>query len=163
MSKPKELLNMKKTDSHFQAEVLLYSDGGCSGNPGPGGWACILRHPKTGKELELSGGERETTNNRMEMMAVIEGLRALKQPTAVELITDSKYVGQGMTEWMPNWKARGWKLPGNKPVKNLELWQELDRLMQIHTIKFTHVKGHSGHPENERCDELAVAAYQQFL
>jgi len=154
---------MTKNNSGVLTEVILYTDGGCSGNPGPGGWAYILRHPKSGKEAEKSGCERETTNNRMEMMAVIEGLRALKYPSSVVIVTDSKYVGQGITEWMPKWKSRGWKLPGNKPVKNLELWQELDRLAAIHKIKFTHVAGHSGHPENERCDELAVEAYQCFL
>jgi len=142
----------------FSADVQLFTDGACSGNPGPGGWAFILRHTKTGQEREESGGERETTNNRMEMMAVIRGLQALKKGCAVEIVTDSTYVGQGLTEWMPKWKSRGWKLPGNKPVKNLDLWQELDRLIQTHTIKFTHVRGHSGHPENERCDELAVEA-----
>ncbi len=154
---------MTTSHSNFSADVVLFTDGGCSGNPGPGGWAYILRHPKSGREIEQSGAERETTNNRMEMMAVIEGLRALKKPSSVEIVTDSQYVGQGLTEWMPKWKLRGWKLPGNKPVKNLDLWQELDRLVTMHKIKFTHVRGHTGHPENERCDELAVAAYQQFL
>ena len=144
-------------------KVTLYTDGGCSGNPGPGGWAYILRHSKTGKEREKSGGVAETTNNRMEMQAVIEGLKALKRQTSVEIVTDSTYVGQGLTEWLPKWKTRGWRTSGNKPVKNLELWQELDRLAQMHTIKFTHVLGHTGHPENERCDELAVRAYQKFL
>jgi len=104
----------------FKPEVILYTDGGCSGNPGPGGWAYILRHPKTGKEREMSGGESETTNNRMEMQAVIEGFKILKNPTVVEIVTDSKYVGQGLTEWMPKWKMRGWRASGNKPVKNLE-------------------------------------------
>jgi len=151
----------KKKD--FEAEVILYTDGGCSGNPGPGGWAYILRHPKTSKERERSGGEAETTNNRMEMQAVIEGLKALKHPTLIEIVTDSKYVGQGLTEWMPKWKMRGWRAAANKPVKNLDLWQELDRLVQTHRIKFTHVRGHTGHPENERCDQLAVRAYQKFL
>lgn len=145
------------------ANVILYTDGACSGNPGPGGWAYILKHPKSGKELEAFGSERETTNNRMEMMAVIEGLKAIKTPTSVEIVTDSKYVGQGMTEWMPNWKKRGWRASGNKPVKNLDLWQILDKLLQPHQIKFTHVKGHSGHIENERCDKLAVAAYQEHI
>ncbi len=154
---------MTTKTSDPSADVVLFTDGGCSGNPGPGGWAYILRHPKSGKEVENSGGERETTNNRMEMTAVIEGLKALKKPSSVEIVTDSQYVGQGLTEWMPKWKMRGWKLPGNKPVKNLDLWQELDRLVTMHKIKFTHVRGHTGHPENERCDELAVAAYQQFL
>lgn len=154
---------MTTKQTGFEADVVLFTDGGCSGNPGPGGWAYILRHPKSGKEVEKSGGERETTNNRMEMTAVIEGLKALKKPSSVEIVTDSQYVGQGMTEWMPKWKSRGWKLPGNKPVKNLDLWQELDRLICTHKVHFTHVRGHTGHPENERCDELAVAAYQKFL
>lgn len=154
---------MTTRQSDFTADVVLYTDGGCSGNPGPGGWAYILKHPKSGKEMEKSGAERETTNNRMEMTAVIEGLRALKKPSDVEIVTDSQYVGQGLTEWMPKWKSRGWKLPGNKPVKNLDLWQELDRLVTMHRIRFTHVRGHSGHPENERCDEMAVAAYQKYL
>ena len=153
----------EKPSSESLPQVILYTDGGCSGNPGPGGWAYILRHPKTGREKETSGSERETTNNRMEMTAVIEGLKALKAPSAVEIVTDSSYVGQGLTEWMPKWKSRGWKLPGNKPVKNLDLWQELDRLISPHKIRFTHVRGHSGHPENDRCDELAVAAYQKYL
>ena len=147
----------------FKAEVQLFADGACSGNPGPGGWAYILRHCKTGTEREKSGGEPLTTNNRMEMTAVIQGLEALKTPCAVEIVTDSTYVGQGLTEWMPKWKSRGWKLPGNKPVKNLDLWQTLDRLAGTHTIKFTHVRGHTGHPENERCDTLAVEAYQKYL
>jgi len=147
----------------FEAEVILYTDGGCSGNPGPGGWAYILKHPKTGKELERSGGAPESTSNRMEMQAVIEGFKAIKQPTSVEIVTDSKYTGLGLTEWMPKWKMRGWRAAANKPVKNLELWQELDRLTQGYTVQFTHVPGHSGHPENERCDELAVEAYQKYL
>ncbi len=146
-----------------KADVILYTDGGCSGNPGPGGWAYILKHPKSGKKLEAFGSEKETTNNRMEMMAVIEGLKALKAPTTVEVVTDSKYVGQGMTEWMPNWKKKNWRGAGNKPIKNLDLWQILDELLQQHKIHFTHVKGHSGHIENERCDELAVNAYQKYL
>ena len=154
---------MTETGGKAAAEVVLYTDGGCSGNPGPGGWAYILRHPKTGKEIEMSGGEPQTTNNRMEMTAVIEGLRVLKSPSVVEIVTDSTYVGQGLTEWMPKWKSRGWRLPGNKSVKNVDLWQELDRLSGLHTIKFTHVRGHTGHPENERCDQLAVEAYQRFL
>lgn len=142
--------------------VTLFCDGACSGNPGPGGWAFILRHAQSGKELEQSGGEPVTTNNRMELTAVIRGLEALKRPCAVELVTDSQYVGKGLTEWMPGWKRRGWRR-GDKPVKNIELWQRLDELLGPHQLRFTHVRGHSGHPENERCDELAVAAYQQFL
>jgi len=116
--------------------------------------------------MELSGGEPETTNNRMELTAVIEGLTALKKPTRVELFTDSVYVGKGMSEWMPKWKANGWQRKEGKrlvPVKNEDLWRRLDELLQSHTVKYTRVAGHSGHRENDRVDELAVAAYQQFL
>jgi ribonuclease HI len=147
-------------------EVLLYTDGACSGNPGPGGWAFILMHPKTGKKLEKSGGERESTNNRMELMAAIEGLSALTRPTRVELFTDSVYVGKGLSEYLPKWKANGWRRKeGSKfmPIKNEELWRQLDALALKHQVKYTRVAGHSGHPENDRVDELAVAAYQQFL
>ncbi len=149
-----------------QSEVHLFTDGGCSGNPGPGGWAFLLCHPATEKKLENSGGERETTNNRMELTAVIEGLAALKKPTLVELFTDSVYVGKGMSEWMPKWKANGWKRKEGKklvPVKNEDLWQRLDQLLQTHQVQYTRVAGHSGHPENDRVDELAVAAYQKYL
>jgi len=146
--------------------VHLFTDGGCSGNPGPGGWAFLLRHPATGKTLERSGGERETTNNRMELTAVVEGLTALKKPTHVELFTDSVYVGKGMSEWMPKWKAAGWKRKERNrlvPVKNEDLWRLLDAQLARHQVKYTRVAGHSGHPENDRVDELAVAAYQQYL
>ena len=145
------------------AQVHLFTDGGCSGNPGPGGWAFLLRHPATGKQLERSAGERETTNNRMELMAVIEGLSALKKPSRVELFTDSVYVGKGMQEWLSKWKANGWKRKEGRrlvPVKNEDLWRRLDELLQKHQVKYTRVAGHSGHPENERCDELAVEASQ---
>jgi ribonuclease HI len=147
------------------AEVQLFADGACSGNPGPGGWAFILRHPTTGKEMECSGGEPETTNNRMELTAVIRGLEALKRRTHVELITDSEYVGKGLTQWMPKWKANGWRRKeGSRwaEVKNEDLWRRLDELVARHQLKFTHVRGHSGHVENERCDTLAVAAYQKY-
>ena len=147
-------------------QVHLFTDGGCSGNPGPGGWAFILRHPATGKQMERSGGERETTNNRMELTAVVEGLTALKQSAAVELFTDSVYVGKGMSEWLPKWKANGWRRKeGTKfvPVKNEDLWRQLDEQLARHQIKYTRVAGHSGHPENDRVDELAVAAYQKYL
>jgi ribonuclease HI len=146
--------------------VQLFTDGACSGNPGPGGWAYILRHPASGREIERSGAERETTNNRMELLAVIQGLSALKRPSRVELFTDSQYVGKGLSEWMPKWKAHGWRRGKGhdaKPVKNLELWQQLDELVSRHRVEFVYVAGHSGHPENERCDLLAVAAYQRFL
>jgi ribonuclease HI len=159
---------MPKTEPGSQSEVHLFTDGACSGNPGPGGWAFILRHPASGKEMERSGGEALTTNNRMELLAVIEGLQALKRPSRVELFTDSEYVRQGLSQWMPKWKANGWQRkigPKGKSgeVKNLELWQKLDELIARHELKFTRVAGHSGHPENDRCDELAVAAYQRFL
>ena len=146
--------------------VHLYTDGACSGNPGPGGWAFLLRHPSSGKEMEKSGAEADTTNNRMELMAVIEGLGALKRPSQVELFTDSVYVGKGMSEWMAKWKANGWRRKeGRKfaPVKNEELWRRLDELLQVHEVQYTRVAGHSGHPENDRVDELAVEAYQRFL
>lgn len=156
---------MTMTSSN-DAEVILYTDGACSGNPGPGGWAFVLRHPATGKELEQAGGERETTNNRMELLAVIRGLEALKRSTSVELVSDSTYVGKGISEWLPKWKANGWRRREGgqlKPVKNEELWRRLDQLLARHRVRFTHVRGHSGHPENERCDTLAVAAYQRYL
>jgi len=156
---------MAKTTAKIDCEVQLFTDGACSGNPGPGGWAFILRHPASGKEVEQSGGEQETTNNRMELTAVVRGLETLTRPTAVELLTDSVYVGKGLTEWMPKWKANGWRRrEGNRwaEVKNEDLWRELDELIARHQLKYTRVAGHSGHPENNRCDELAVAAYQRF-
>ncbi|MBX3422439.1 MAG: ribonuclease HI [Pirellulaceae bacterium] len=146
-------------------EVYLYTDGACSGNPGPGGWAFILRDIKTGKELEGSGGERDSTNNRMELMAVIEGLKTLKKSCQVKLYSDSTYVLQGLREWMAGWKRNGWKRKDGSrrvPVKNVELWQALDQLVQQHQLSYHHVRGHSGHPENERCDELAVAASENY-
>ncbi len=146
--------------------VELYTDGACSGNPGPGGWAFILRCSKSGKELERAGGMRDTTNNQMELMAVIRGLEALKEPCRITLYADSTYVGKGLTSWMAGWKSRGWKRKdGSKwvPIANQELWQRLDELLQTHELVFEHVKGHAGHVENERCDVLAVAAYQSLL
>lgn len=142
-------------------EVSLYTDGACSGNPGPGGWAFILKHHPTGKEMEGSGGELKTTNNRMELQAVIEGLRRLKRRTRVHIVTDSAYVKNGITQWMQGWKSRNWRRKTSKglqSVKNVDLWQELDRLLEQHDYSFEHVRGHSGHFENERCDELAVEA-----
>ena len=147
-------------------EVILYTDGGCSGNPGPGGWGYLMRHVPTGKEKEDSGAEMETTNNRMELRAVIEGLKALKRPARLQVVTDSSYVKNGIESWIEGWKARNWMRKtssGLKPVKNVDLWQELDRLLGIHQAEFKHVKGHSGHPENERCDQLAVSAYKKML
>jgi len=145
--------------------VHLFTDGACSGNPGPGGWAFILRHPATNSQKESSGGERDTTNNRMELLAVIRGLQSLKKPCHVELFTDSVYVGKGMSEWMPKWKQNNWhRRDGQdwKPVKNDDLWRELDQLLAKHRVQYTRVAGHSGHPENERCDELAVKACQKY-
>lgn len=145
--------------------VQLYTDGACKGNPGPGGWGYILKHPATETVREASGGAAETTNNRMELSAVIEGLRALNKRSQVEVVTDSTYVAKGSAEWMPNWKRNGWKRKEKgrlKPVKNEDLWKELDALLASHEVRFTVVKGHSGHPENERCDELAVAAAAEF-
>lgn len=142
--------------------VELYTDGACSGNPGPGGWAYILRHPATGKEIEGSGGEPQTTNNRMELRAVIEGLSLLKKPSLVDLTSDSQYVLNGLKEWMKSWKARGWKTADKKPVKNQDLWEQLDALQQVHTLRFHWIRGHNEHPENERCDQLAVAAIEAF-
>ena len=147
-------------------EVELYTDGACSGNPGPGGWAFLLRHPATQKELEDSGSESETTNNRMELIAVIRGLSALRRASRVTLISDSVYVGKGLVEWMPKWKANGWRRREGqqlKEIKNIDLWQQLDTLLARHQLVFKHVAGHAGHPENERCDQLAVEAYQKYL
>ncbi len=152
--------------SSNEIEVNLFTDGGCSGNPGPGGWAFILRHLPSDKEIEKSGSLELTTNNQMELEAVIQGLSALKRPCRVELFTDSVYVGKGMTEWMPKWKANGWKRRDGKklvPVKNEDFWKRLDQLLARHQVKYTRVAGHSGHPENDRVDELAVAAYQKHL
>ena len=133
--------------------IEIYTDGACSGNPGPGGWGSVLLY--NGHRKELSGGEDETTNNRMELMAVIKAMQALKRPCAVTIHTDSVYVMKGMTEWIHNWKARNWKTASKKPVKNVDLWKELESELEPHTVKWNWVKGHSGVPENERADELA--------
>ena len=133
--------------------VEVFTDGACSGNPGPGGWGAILRW--RGEERELHGGEPLTTNNRMELMAAIVALETLKRPMDVALYTDSQYVRQGITEWMRKWKTNGWKTADRKPVKNAELWQRLDQAASRHHVKWHWVKGHNGHPENERADELA--------
>lgn len=135
--------------------VEIYTDGACSGNPGPGGWGAVLRWK--GTEKELSGGERETTNNRMEMMAAIKAVESLRRAAPVDLYTDSTYVRDGITKWLPGWKANGWKTAAKKPVKNQDLWQRLEAAIQGHEIKWHWVKGHAGHPENERADELARA------
>jgi ribonuclease HI len=136
--------------------IKIYTDGACSGNPGPGGWGALLRW--NDHEKELSGGEADTTNNRMEMTAVIMALEALKKPSTVDLYSDSKYVLQGITEWLPGWKARGWKTADKKPVKNQDLWERIDSLIARHDVRFHWVKGHNGHEENERVDKLAVEA-----
>ena len=136
--------------------VVIYTDGACSGNPGPGGWGSVLMY--NGHRREMSGGESETTNNRMEMMAVIQALETLKRSCAVVIHTDSTYVMKGMTEWLASWKSRGWKTAAKKPVKNVDLWQRMDDAVQRHDVKWKWVKGHSGVPENERADELARLA-----
>ena len=133
--------------------VEAFTDGACSGNPGPGGWGALLRY--NGNERELCGGEEETTNNRMELLAAIEALSALKQPCHVRLTTDSTYVKDGITKWLENWKRNGWKTAAKKPVKNQDLWIRLDEQSSRHRIEWCWVKGHSGHPENERADTLA--------
>ncbi|MBP3529874.1 MAG: ribonuclease HI [Thermoguttaceae bacterium] len=148
-----------------EPEVILYTDGACSGNPGPGGWGFVMRHLPTGKEIERSGGERETTNNRMELQAVVEGLSALKRPTAVRIVSDSAYVLNGLSSWIANWKRNGWRRrekSGWAEVKNLDLWKKLDELTASHSVQFEKIKGHSGHPENERCDELAVQEWKKI-
>lgn len=141
--------------------IEIFTDGACKGNPGPGGWGVLLRlgeHQKT-----LYGGEAQTTNNRMELTAAIEGLRALKKPARVVLTTDSEYVMKGIREWMPNWKKRGWKTAARQPVKNEDLWRALDELVNQHQVEWRWVKGHSGHPENELADELANLGVEQVL
>ncbi len=141
--------------------VEIFTDGACSGNPGPGGWGALLRC--RGVEKELSGGEKETTNNRMELTAVINALSALKTACDISLYTDSKYVMDGITSWLPNWKRNGWKTSNKKtPVKNMDLWQRLDELTRGHEIRWIWVKGHAGHPENERVDELARTAIKNL-
>lgn len=133
--------------------VQLFTDGACKGNPGPGGWGAVLRFGA--HEKQLFGGQANTTNNQMELLAAIEGLKALKEPCQVALTTDSQYVRKGITEWMTNWKKNGWRTAAKKPVKNAELWQALDTQCQKHQVSWYWVKGHSGHPENELADQLA--------
>ncbi len=136
--------------------VQLITDGACLGNPGPGGWAYILRYG--GKTKEMSGSEPQTTNNRMEITAAIEGLRALREPCDVEVVTDSEYLKNGITTWIKGWKRNGWKTSAKKPVVNQDLWMELDELVSTHQMHWTWTKGHAGHDDNNRCDELATAA-----
>ncbi len=140
------------TDSSSRT-VEIFTDGACSGNPGPGGWGAILRFGSA--EKELSGGEAETTNNRMEMMAAIQALEALTRPVKVALYTDSTYLKDGITKWIKGWRRNGWKTAAKKPVKNMDLWQRLERALEPHEVAWHWVKGHAGHPENERADELA--------
>lgn len=142
-------------------QIKIHTDGACRGNPGVGGWGAILRYNTS--EKEICGGELETTNNRMEMMAVIEALRSLKESAEVLLISDSQYVLKGVNEWMPNWKKRGWKTAARKPVKNVDLWQQLDQLIIQHQIEWQWVKGHSGDPGNERADQLANKGIDDLL
>ncbi|MDD2997716.1 MAG: ribonuclease HI, partial [Candidatus Riflebacteria bacterium] len=137
------------------------SDGACSGNPGPGGWGAILRYK--GNEKELSGGEKETTNNRMELMGVISALEELKEACKVTVVTDSQYIANAFTQkWLENWQKNGWKTAGRKPVKNKELWERLLKQAERHQLDWQWIRGHSGHPENERCDQLAVGARDKF-
>ena len=140
--------------------VIVHTDGACSGNPGPGGWGAILSFGD--KEKELKGGEPHTTNNRMELMAAISALEALKRPSTVEMHTDSQYVQQGISQWITKWKRNGWKTADKKPVKNVDLWQRLDAAMQQHNVRWHWVKGHAGHELNERADRLAVAAIAEM-
>ena len=140
-------------------KVEIFTDGACSGNPGPGGWGALLR--TNGVEKELSGGESPTTNNRMELMAAIKGLEALTRPSQVKLYTDSQYVQKGISEWMPGWIKRGWKTADNKPVKNDDLWKQLAAARVPHKVEFIWVRGHNGHAENERVDRLAVEAIKK--
>ncbi len=142
--------------------IELYTDGACSGNPGPGGWAYIIRNRGTGLVVERSGGEPATTNNRMELISVIEGLGALDGPSRVELYSDSQYVCKGLSEWLDQWIARGWRRGRNEKVKNVDLWRRLDDLRHVHELSPNWIRGHNDHPENDRCDELAVAAAARF-
>ncbi len=146
-------------------EVFAYTDGACSGNPGPGGWGVLLvatDRDRVVRERELSGGEARTTNNRMELLAAIHALEALKRPSRLTLVTDSAYVKNGITAWIPAWKVNGWRTSERKPVKNVDLWQRLDAAQSVHDVQWAWVKGHAGHPENERADELARQGMAPF-
>lgn len=143
------------------SKVEIYTDGACRGNPGPGGWGALLRAGE--REKELYGAEPQTTNNRMEVMAAIRALEALKRPVDVSLTTDSQYLRKGITEWLPQWKRRGWKTADRKPVKNQDLWERLERALGQHRIRWHWIKGHSGHPENERADRLANRAIDEMV
>lgn len=143
------------------SDVELYTDGACRGNPGPGGWGVLLRSGSS--ERELCGGERQTTNNRMELIAVIRGLEALKRPCRVTVVTDSVYVMKGITEWLDGWRRRGWRTASRKPVKNRDLWEALDAALARHDVRWQWVKGHAGHPGNERADALANRGIDEML
>lgn len=147
--------------SHREHAVEIFTDGACRGNPGPGGWGALLRTGE--REKELYGSERETTNNRMELMAAIIALESIKRPCEITLTTDSQYVRKGITEWIANWKRRGWKTVDKKPVKNQDLWQRLEAATHLHKIHWKWIKGHSGHAENERADQLANRAIDEML
>jgi ribonuclease HI len=147
--------------SDSNPEVEIFTDGACSGNPGPGGWGALLR--AGGKEREICGGQAATTNNRMELMAAISALEALKRPSTVRLYTDSSYLKDGITRWLPQWKKRGWKTADRKPVKNVDLWQRLEAAVIPHKIEWHWVRGHGGHAENERADSLARDGMRPYL
>jgi ribonuclease HI len=149
---------MASPDAHL---VDIYTDGACSGNPGPGGWGALLRFK--GREREIKGGEPSTTNNRMELMAAIAALETLKRPCTVRIHTDSQYLQRGITEWIKRWRVNGWRTADKKPVKNAELWQELERQLERHHVSWHWVRGHAGHPENERADALAREGMAPFL
>ena len=147
------------------ADLFAYTDGACSGNPGPGGWGVVLQAVENStlvRERELKGGEAETTNNRMELMAAITALETLSRPSRITIVTDSSYVMDGLTKWIHGWKRNGWKTASKKPVKNVELWQRLDAAQATHDVAWEWVKGHAGHPQNERADELARAGMDPF-
>ncbi len=152
---------MTRLSSHSSGdEVEIFTDGACSGNPGPGGWGAVLRYGES--EKEISGGEAMTTNNRMEMMAAIMALESLKRPVKARLVTDSRYLKDGLTKWIKGWKAKGWKTADGKPVKNIDLWQRLEAAIGRHEVRLEWVRGHDGHPENERADRLACSAIKNL-
>jgi len=152
---------MSGTMRHKDGIVEIFTDGACSGNPGPGGWGAVLRW--NDRERELKGGEAATTNNRMELMAAIRALEALKRPANVRIHTDSVYLKDGITKWIVRWKANGWRTADKKPVKNVDLWQRLDNALTGHSISWYWIKGHTGHPENERADQLAREGLAPYL
>ena len=154
-------MNETRTEAGTEAGMVdIFTDGACSGNPGPGGWGAILRY--NGVEREIYGGETHTTNNRMELTAAIEALESLKRPVKARLYTDSTYVKDGITKWIHNWKLKGWRTAARKPVKNVDLWQQLDAALAAHDVEWHWVRGHTAHPENERADELARRGIDEF-